>query len=311
MLRQWKTDLRYAWHSKLVFGMLLFFFAAALLTFYMNDQQARSEYKFYQHKLEFYRETGSDVEAELEEGYTIIEDNGNSGTVKNPLAYHHAMLGAALYTMQPAYALSLVCESASVFFPILASFFGLVWSASDQKYKTLRHRVQRLGKQKSLWCKQLSGFSLLIALLLLTLPIALCIQAWFRSRFMAACPLEPSDFTYTSPISVHYWKQLLFAAATLAFYYEFGYTFGHLLKGNPISLVVVCVYVLFLPPLFKYDICNVFNAYAKGIFEFAGPFSLTVVPELSLLLGSLELIALFALMLLGNALLTKFRSAYV
>ncbi|MBE6847164.1 MAG: ATP-binding cassette domain-containing protein [Oscillospiraceae bacterium] len=85
----------------------------------------------------------------------------------------------------------------------------------------------------------------------------------------------------------------------------------HLLKGNPISLVVVCVYVLFLPPLFKYDICNVFNAFAKGIFEFAGPFSLTAVPELSLLLSSLELIALFALMLLGNALLTKFRSAYV
>ena len=164
MLRQWKTDLRYAWHSKLVFGMLLFFFAAALLTFYMNDQQARSEYISYQHTLELYRETGSDVEAELEEGYTIIEDNGNSGSVKNPLAYHHAMLGAALYTMQPAYALSLVCESASVFFPILASFFGLVWSASDQKYKTLRHRVQRLGKQKSLWCKQLSGFSLLMTM---------------------------------------------------------------------------------------------------------------------------------------------------
>lgn len=311
MIRQWKTDLRYAWHSKLFAGMLLFFFASALLIFFMNDQQARGEYISYQHSLELYQENGSDIEAELEAGYTIIEDNGNSGTVQNPLAYHYAMLGAALYSMQPAYAVSLVCESALVFFPILASFFGLIWVSSDQKHKTLRHRVQRLGKQKSLWCKQLSGFSLLLCLLILTLPFALCIQAWFRSRFMAACPLEPSEFTYTSSITAHYWKQLLFAVVSLAFYYEFGYTFGHLLKGNPISLVIVCVYVLFLPPLFRYDICNVFNSFANGIFEFAGPFSLTAIPEISLLWGSIELAILFVLMLLGNALLTKYRSAYV
>lgn len=311
MIRQWKTDLRYAWHSKLFAGMLLFFFAATLLIFFLNDQKAREVYISYQHSLEFYQESGADIEAELKEGYTILEDNGNSGSIQNPLAYYHAMLGAALYSMQPAYSVSLICESALMFFPILASFFGLIWVSSDQKHKTLRHRVQRLGKQKSLWTKQLSGFSLLLCLLLLTLPIALCLQAWFRSRFMAACPLEVSEFSYASPIPVHYWKQLLFAIVSLAFYYEFGYTFGHLLKGNPISLVIVCVYVLFLPPLFRYDICNVFKAFAKGIFEFAGAFYLITVPEISLLWGSIELAVLFALMMLGNALLTKHRSAYV
>ena len=307
MIRQLKTDFRYALYSRMLVGMLIFFFLAAILSFFLNYQSACFNYESYQRNMEFYEQAGNDIAAELNMGYSIYED----GTIENPLAYHHEMLCASLYSMESAYVISLLCESSLVFFPILASFFGMLWAAADLKHKTLRHRVQRYGKQWSLWSRQLSGFLVLLLLFLLTIPFAFGVQAWFRNQFYMAVPIDSAAFLYTSRITVNYGKQLIFAAFVLLFYYEFGYTFGNLFKGNPISIVLVCVYVLFIPPLFAYDIANVMNNFAKNVFEFIGSFSLAGVLEASLLWGGLELAGLFALMLLCNTVLTNKRSAYV
>ncbi len=291
----------------MLIGMLLFFFCTTILSFFMNYQNAYVEYESYQHTLEFYQQTESDVEAELNAGYTILE----SGTIENPLAYNYEMLGASLYSMEPAYAISLLCESSLIFFPILASFFGLLWGSIEFKNRTLRHRVQRNGKMQSLWSRQLSGFLVLLFLFLLTIPFAFGVQAFFRHQFFSTYAMDSTAFAYTSEINVNYGLQLLFAAFVLLFYYEFGYTFGNLFKGNPISIVLVCVYILFVPTLFAYDIANIMNNFARIIFEFAGAFSLISVLDVSLLWGGLELAGLFALLLLCNATVTNKRSAYV
>ena len=307
MIRQLKTDFRYALYSRILVGMLIFFFLAAILSFFLNYQSACFNYESYQRNMEFYEQAGNDIAAELNMGYSIYED----GTIENPLAYHHEMLCASLYSLSPAYVISLIGESSLIFFPILASFFGMLWAAADLKHKTLRHRVQRLGKYRSLWSRQLSGFLVLLLLFLLTIPFAFGVQAWFHHQFISTYAMDSTAFAYTSEINVNYGKQLLFAAFVLLFYYEFGYTFGNLFKGNPISIVLVCVYVLFIPPLFAYDIANVMNNFAKNVFEFIGSFSLAGVLEASLLWGGLELAGLFALMLLCNTVLTNKRSAYV
>lgn len=307
MIRQLKADFRYAVYSKMFIGVLLLFFLTTLLSFFMNYQNACFAYESYQRDLEFYQQAGNDIEAELNAGYTILEGD----TVENPLAYHHEKLSASIYSLKPDYVIPLLCEGSLVFFPILASFFGLLWAAADLKYKTLRHRVQRSGKLASLWSRQLSGLLVLIFLFLLTIPFALGIQTWFYHQFVSNIPMDSTDFLYISKINVNYGKQLLFAAFTLTFYYEFGYTFGNLLKGNPISIVLVCLYVLFIPPLFAYDIANVMNNFARTIFEFVGAFSLTKVLDASLLWGGLELASLFAFMLFCNVILAKKRSAYV
>jgi hypothetical protein len=100
------------------------------------------------------------------------------------------------------------------------------------------------------------------------------------------------------------------AAAVMLFYYEFGYTFGNLLRGNPISIVAVCVYVLFFPVMFAYDIANIFNNIARRVFEFVGAFTLEKVIDVSIPYGALELAGLFALMILCNIFIAKKRSAY-
>lgn len=157
----------------------------------------------------------------------------------------------------------------------------------------------------------LSGLIVLLSVFAITIPFVFVFQAVSRNFFLQNTSLNVADYHYTSTITVVYWKQVIFAIAILLFYYEFGYTFGNILRGNPISIVVVCVYVLFIPPLFAYDIANVFNNIAKEIFEFVGTFTLNKAIDVSIFNGVLELVGLFIAMILCNIIISKKRSAYV
>ncbi|MBQ7132589.1 MAG: hypothetical protein IJO29_08445 [Oscillospiraceae bacterium] len=311
MIRQLKVDFCYAWYSKLFIGMLSFFILTTLLTFFMSDQNVRYEYNSYIHQLEYYQQTGADIEEALNTEYEIIEDNGNSGTIKNPLSFHYEELSASLYSITSDYAFSQLCEGGLVFFPILASFFGLIWATADIKHKTLRYRVMRLGKYANLWSRQINGFIILLSFFILTIPFAFVIQSSFRNQFLTEIDIDVSTYIYASKIAVNYAKQLLFVIAILLFYYEFGYTFGNLLKGNPVSIIVLCIYLLFIPPFFSYDIANIFNNFANTIFEFVGSFSLTTVLDVPLISGALVLFGIFFAMLLCNIMITKKRSSYI
>ena len=306
MIRQLKADLQYAWSKKSILWMLLLFAAAAALTFFFSYQNADIAAFKYEKSVEFEQSQGRQMDSGIQKGYQILED----GTIVNPIAYDYEKLGSALYSLSPRYAFSLYCESSMIFFPILASFFGLSWVSADLKHRTLRHRVLRAGKINSFLSKQISGLIVLLAAFALTVPLVFAIQAGFRSLFLQSFSLNVSDFQYTSKIAVSYWKQALLAAAVMLFYYEFGYTFGNLLRGNPISIVVVCVYVLFFPVMFAYDIANIFNNIARRVFEFVGAFTLEKVIDVSIPYGALELAGLFALMILCNIFIAKKRSAY-
>lgn len=307
MIRQLKTDLQYAWCRKTVLWMLLFFIAVSVLTSFFNYQKAKTDVQILQYTIEFMQEQGQQVENQIAEGYQVLEN----GTIENPAAYHKEQLSGSIYSLSSQYALSQYCESSLVFFPILATFFGLTWAAADLKNKTIRHRVLRAGKINSLLSKQISGLIILLSAFVLTIPFVFVIQTAFRNSFLQNVSLNADEYQYTSLITVAYWKQVLFAVAVLLFYYELGYTFGNLLRGNPISIVAVSIYVLFIPPLFAYDIANVFNNIAKKIFEFVGAFTLVKVIDVSLISGVLELAGIFAVMILCNILIAKKRSAYV
>lgn len=306
MIRQLKTDLQYAWSRKILLWMFLLFIAASVLVFFLNIQNVKMNVQKYQHSMEFSQVVGEQIEEKNEEGYRVLEN----GIIENPVAYYNEKLSGSIYSMSSQYALSQYCESSLVFFPILAAFFGLTWVSADLKHKTIRHRVLRAGKKNSLLCKQISGFIVLLSVFALTIPFVFIIQSVFRNSFLQSTSLNVNDYHYTSTITVVYWKQIIFAIAILLFYYEFGYTFGNLLKGNPISIVVVCVYVLFIPPLFAYDIANIFNNLAREIFEFVGTFTLNEVIEVSIFNGVLELAGLFIAMIICNIIISNTRSAY-
>lgn len=306
MLKLLKADLRYALLSKIGIGILLLMIGFTGLTYLLGYNHAVSSYDTYLHILEFTESAGEDVGKELAKDYQILED----GVIANPLPYEHERVGTALYSLSPRYVLSLFCEQALPFFPIIASFFGVLWSAADLKSKVYRHRVLRFGQTRSLLGRQLSGFLLLLLVMLTALLLSFGMQAFTYRRLLSALEIDAAAFAYTPPIPPPYLKQLLFAAASALFYYVLGFTFGFASKGNPIVAVLVCVYTLFIPTLGAYDISNIFINAAADVFSFLGPFSAADPLPLNLPLGILMLCGIVIAMMLCNLLIAKKRSAY-
>ena len=182
-MRHLKSDLRYGFLSNSFRIMLLLFVAVVMFTGYICGQNAKMNLSSYCRTLEQYQQNGEDTEAALQEDYEILTQDGHSGTIRNPLPYDYEKLSASVYSLSPSYAVMLLFEGMLMFFPILASFFGLIWVSSDLKYKTVRQRALRQGKQKALLTKQLSGLLLLLLLLALMIPVMYGVQAFFCSRF--------------------------------------------------------------------------------------------------------------------------------
>lgn len=312
MMRQIKNDFRYCIFSKLLLGMAILFISTTILTFYMNYETLISEVNAYEHQIEFYQECGTDVSVALQDGYTINESqNGKMETISNPIAYHYEMLSAGIYSISSQYAFSQLCEGGLLFFPILSSFFGLMWAAVDLKNKTLRNKVLRFGKTKNFLSRQISGYSILLLLFILTIVVSLVVQAFFRNKFYSAFSLNLPYYSYTPKISLNIFVQFLFTSFVILFYYEFGFTFGNLMKGNPVAILIISIYVLLIPPFFKYDIANVFNNFGKEIFAFIGAYRLAQLKDIHLLIGGLELIGILFALIICNIIITKKRSAYV
>lgn len=313
MIRQFKADFKYCIYSKLLFGMILLFLLTTVLTFYISYKKVSLEAFAFQNQVEIYQKSGDDIDAALQEKYEILEEaSKNEGPlISNPISYHYELLNEAIYSMSSKYTFSLLCEGGLIFFPIICSFFGLIWAASDLKYKTVRNRSLRFGKQSAFYSKQISGFLILIFLFMLIIFASFAIQAFFRNRFLTQNNIDLTLFSYTPRISISFPKQFLFMIWIILFYYEFGFTFGNIMKGNPIAIVIVCVYILLVPPFFKYDIANVCNNFANKLFAFIGAYTLNQLKEASLIIGGFELISILFLLILCNAIIAKKRSAYI
>lgn len=313
MISQLKSDFKYCWFSKLLPGMLLLFLLTTFLTFYLNYREIDREVFAFQNQLEIYQKSGDDINAALQENYEIVsEPHGNVGAViSNPISYHYQLLNKVLCTLTSDYTFSLLCEGGLLFFPILCSFFGLIWVTSDFKYKTLRYRSLRLGNQKSFFIKQMSGFVILLFLFLLVIFASFIIQTILRNMVLNNRYIDFSIFSFSPQISYNVFKQFLFTVWIIFFYYEFGFTFGNLTKGNPVGIVIVSIYVLLIPPFFKYDIANIFNNFSKETFAFLGAYHLQPLKKVPLIYGGIELICILLMFLFCNTIISKKRSAYV
>ena len=293
--------------------MVILFLSVVFLTFFMNYKNAKLEAFAFQKQVEMYQKTGDDIELALQEGYEILEEaSGNQGAlISNPISYHYELLNKAIFSLSNKYAFSLMCEGGLIFLPILCSYFGLIWVTSDLKNKTLRNRSLRLGKEKAFFSKQLSGLMFLLFVFLITIIASFIIQSILRSLFFQNIHIDIEKFTYTTEKGSSAVSQFFFSAFIILFYYEFGFTFGNLLKGNPVSIIIVSIYIFVIPPFFKYDIANICNNYAREIFNFSGAFHLNEIKDVSLLYGGIELIGVLMLFLICNFVITKKRSAYV
>ena len=311
MLKLLKTDFEYVRRSKLCFGILLLFMLFTCLTFFMSHNHAMTAYSSYEHQLEFLEKQGADIEEELKKEYKILAQEGSTGTVENPASFYREMLTDSMYSLEPNYAISQYLEQSILFFPIIAVFFGVIWSAVDFRNKTYRNRCLRFGKIKSVFGRQLSGFLILAILMVIASVFAFAAQAVARSQFIASVG-EAYNIEHSHAVAIlKYVLQYLFGILSLLFYYEIGFTFGNLFKGNALVLILVCVYMFFTPMLYKYDVSNIFNSFAMKVFELKGPIEITKSYAINYGIGAVVLAGIFAILLLCNYLIAKKRSAYI
>lgn len=309
MVKLIDSDIRYAIYSRIAIGISGLFLLFSALTLFMTYQKAESSYKQYINQYSFFKQTGQDIDAELEKEPIVTQD-GNVFSVENPLPYFKTDVCKSIYSLSSKGCISLFCEQSLMFFPIIAAFMGVIWSNTDIKHKTLRNRVLRNGKIKSHICRQISGFVILLALMFIFLLLFFIAQKAINSYFLAGFKGNISDFTY-SPKKKNVFFQFIVAVSSILFYYEMGFSFGSIFKGNPIISILVCIYALFIPPLISYDITNIFSNIGNNVFEFAGAFSEATVKDTSIPIGICILTVLFATMLVLDINVIKKRSAYV
>lgn len=311
MLKLLKADFEYARRSYLCIGVLLLFMLFTCLTFFLSYNHAMTAYSSYEYQLQFMTKQGANIEEELKKEYKILAQEGSTGTVENPASFYHEMLASSIYSLEPNYAISQYLEQSILFFPIIAVFFGVIWSAVDFRNKTYRNRCLRFGKIKSVFGRQLSGFLILVILMVIASAFAFAAQAVARSQFVSSIGEAYNIEHLHSTGLVKYVLQYFFGVLSLLFYYEIGFTFGNLFKGNALVQILVCVYMFFTPMLYKYDASNIFNSFAMKVFELKGPIEITKSYEINYGIGALVLVGIFAILLLCNYFAAKKRSAYI
>lgn len=311
MIKQLKTDFRYAIYSGLGILILLLFVISTVLIFFLNDQKARSEIMVFQQTVEQVEKYGEDVEAAMQKDYEIMQSDSDSQVIRNPLAYYREELGKFIYMQKTEYTFTQFCEGIFSFLPILSAFFGFAWLSCELKHKTFRLKVLRCGKQKMIISRQLSGFLILAVILCLTIPVAYGLQAVFSSKIQSDHSSVFSSFPMVSVLTASTWKKTAVILFRTLFYYELGFTFCNLLNGNPISIILICIYLFFVPTLFRYDISNAFNNIASEIFAFAGAFQLKPIMELPVLCSWIELTGILIALIAVNSIWVQKKSAYI
>ncbi len=311
MLTPLRNDIRYFLYSKLWILMTALFLLTALFICNTNHQNARANVINYQLSVEQAEKSGENAAALQAADYTILSSDKNSGVVENPIAYYYAEIEKSITYLQPNRLIVPLFAGELAFIPILSAFFGLIWVSVDHKYHTLRYRSLRFGKQSSLFSRQISGYLLLIILMVITSLSTFGIQAYFTHAFYTEFP-EISNIPYcTDHFSpAFYLKCIPFILFLLLLYYELGFFVGNLFKQNPISYALVGAYILFVPPLFRYDIANITCNIARLIFPYNGAFTLQGGSSAKLIPSIFVLISLLLAFIILNAVITQKRSAY-
>ncbi|MBR3448692.1 MAG: hypothetical protein IKH27_12910 [Oscillospiraceae bacterium] len=311
MLKQLKNDFRYFRYSKLWMLMIVLFLASALFICYTNHQDARMKVINFRNSVEAAESAGEDVQAMLAQDYKILSMDQNSGMIENPVAFYYAEIGKSLNYMQPSRLVSLLLAGEMAFIPLLAAFFGLLWSAVDQKNRTFRYSSLRFGKQSAMISRQLSGYLLLILMLTAAVLAAYGIQAYFTHQFYAEYP-ELTGYTRIADgfSAAAYLKSIPFTLVLMLLYYEFGFFSGTLFKHNPVAYALVGAYLLFVRPVFRYDIANIIYNFSQKVFPYSGAFTMQPGVAAKLVPGALILAVVLLLLAAGNSLVTQKRSAY-
>lgn len=308
MKRYIKQELLYGINSKIYYMITIILVILFGCILFMNYDSVTETYKDYERTESYYKENNIDIQKDLEGSYETQGDESNK-TISNPILYHKENLCRYIYAASPKYTLTQLIEASVLLFPLVFGVLGMILATNDFKYRTIKLKTVRMGKNCFGISKQLSLAFVIFIILAISLTISYFIGCFMYSRLSGIVPVElftTVDVPTKSPMIVKF----IFAYVTAFIFAEIGYSLGIMFKNMVVAMISMTAYMFILPNLGRFDFKNSIFFFQKKVFDFHGVISVQSPTDTSSLLAGSIIFSIVAVLIITSMIILNKRSSF-
>lgn len=286
-----KNEFKYQYYSKYIIGLLLILFTLICFNFVSLRNSIFSNYELFNKTALEYKNENLNIEEALKEPVNIV-DLGNEGNIiDNVLRYDFENLLKSIDNIKPSKITSQMLAYLSfIFFPIIFGIYGVLVSNYDLKFRTLKLRLLFTDIKTYILSKVISISVVSIVVLFILMLVSIVISYFLYGNISSNPELSKFiDISIPLNNSKNILIQILFSLFIILLFSNLGFCIGILTRNVLTSSLIICIYILIIPNLGKYDLKNTLIGIGNKLFEFSSNF------QLASPIGSLTFINYFIL----------------
>jgi hypothetical protein len=274
VIAETRTELRLAWRSFVLPGVLILCALIAVLNVSNTSQLVRSDYSLLQHTRAEYAANHLNFAADLRKP-VVVTTNGGQQSITNLARYDYDTMATAATAMSPA---SAEPESLKYFgfliFPAIFFLLGLWMSTSQRRHHLEKATLVRAGTAKTLAARQLALVASAVAVIAVVELADVIARAIAQASLSAQIPL--SVFAPLSPVPAQNpWAQWGVILLVVLFFGWGGIAFGAFAGVFAVPGLVFLVWDYVVPIFAVHDPRNWFAVLGHSVFRYDTGFQLT------------------------------------
>lgn len=311
ILNSMKSELKYDLRSKFLILMTALLSLLMGIMVYIQYVQVTSSMSSFKASVLMAEDNGSSVEEQLAREFEIPQNDGSLfgfHASSNPIAESKYYVEQDLKNMSPGNSMSVFCGMGHFYIPLIFSLLGLLSMRRDVKYKMLKIKICRYGKNsyiisKLLYLTMLSGLILLVSVTvsMIANKIAYNIALAEINEYII---LDPVEFSLSRTIS-----QFFFTWFWALIYLYLGIFVSQLTRNTTIGAVALISLIYIVPLSKKYDPRNIIFNYIGRFFDFYGESYINYINVSSF--SIMIIIAIMVISVLLTVIINYNRSAYI
>ncbi len=311
ILNSMKSEFRYDIRSKFLIIITLLLSSIMCAMVYIQYVQVDSTMSVFRASILNAEENGSSAEEQLARDFEIPQmDNDFMGfhASNNPLAESKYFVEQDLKNMSMGNAMTGFCGMGHFYLPIIFSMIGLLSMRRDVKYKLLKIKVCKYGKNKYVVSKLL--YLTLITGLVLLISVTFAMIANRIAYYYAL--KEINEYIIIDPVSFSLSRivaQFCFTWFWSLIYLYLGVFFSQLTHNTTIGAAALIALIYMVPLSFKYDPRNIIFCYVDKFFDFYGESYINYIDVSSI--SILIVVAIMVISIIMALIINQLRSAYI
>jgi len=258
----------YQRRAKIFYLFLAISILLSSLMFFSQVTLIQSNLTNFEMHLEEATKNEEDVHQLLSGNFSVTFNN-NVEQIDNPLKYYYMAYQSSLVAMNVKNGINqLLSSSYFIIFPFIAGIYGIIVANSDIKYHTTKIRLSLDTQWKLSLNKILASLLSIFFFLFASIVIFLLLQ-YLSMFFIKPEPSLNIDGTLLNQISYLNKApvQLLVIIIVAFMNFIFCFYLTAVTRNTFISLFLLGIYNLILPPLGKYDLKNILLTIYPSIFN--------------------------------------------